>query len=1065
MKKIISVIAITILAVLLLAIPGSATDSEAAISSVSLYSYPDKTVYGAFEKFDPEGMRLRVGYNDGSERIIDGRYAVVKYSSGSSFRVGDGSVEIIYGGKSLFIPVTVNRIPYDLSALELADFTVVYNGGFQTYTRPVGQIVGLDGIPLRINATGGGTNVGSYDISIDFLSDSKDYIVPESRVITMGIIPATAEICWGECSFTYDGRSKCPTAYYVDVNGACVYLSVSGAATNAGTGYVAKVNLADQNYNLINSRVSYEIRRADYDMSGVSWSADSFTYDGNIKSISVHGLPAGVSVISYTGDRGSDAGRYTATAVLSWDEQNYNAPPVVSHSWEIKKADYDISSISFRADGFIYDGGMHYPTLLGSMPIGADGIQLSYCFSDGACHVDDGIVSVIISFTTDSPNYNVPGPMYSSVLVIPREIEIEWGATELSYSGEVRAPEAYSSDCRLTVSGNGITVGKYVATASTDNTDFTIINPTVEYTIIKAENSWTRLPSASVSYEGKELRINGESLFGNIAYSFFSDSEGKNRIEPPAEVGVYYAILTVEGNENYGGLVSEPVRLEIIEVVAVSFMANIVKEGLRAFDLLTSSDMVCTVVYNDGEVEVIDSSLVEIYYEHGDSFRKKDRVVTLKYGDFVLSLPVDIGYADYDLSGVYWRETEAVYDGNAKYPIPDGLPEGVRLIGYTQNNMIDAGVYTVGVRLFYDSENYNEPIIPTCRFVINKSVVEIPTVYLTYNGSAQAPVCNSTVYTIEEIYVTDAGKYSVTARLIDSDNYIFVGGGDSVSALLEMLPAVLTVRVEDTELRLFEEPGEVKYTLVSGRVYGNDYVGLSVYTEGGMIYLRSENPNYILEVEAGKIIRLPYPTPEGGVIMLLVAILLTALIIIAVYVYRNRQRLTTAAAVIRCRWHNRDFCAPPTGKVIAPSAENDLPEREDIDEADDEGEDGNDVIEMDVDVDKADSLISDSLARSLIKREGEIIYTDGTGRAMIDVESLSREFAAGQRVDINSLKAKGLVPEDSAYLRVVGLGSINKPLSVYANDFNLSAVKMIALSGGKAVKIMTVKQKGSEENE
>jgi ribosomal protein L18E len=35
---------------------------------------------------------------------------------------------------------------------------------------------------------------------------------------------------------------------------------------------------------------------------------------------------------------------------------------------------------------------------------------------------------------------------------------------------------------------------------------------------------------------------------------------------------------------------------------------------------------------------------------------------------------------------------------------------------------------------------------------------------------------------------------------------------------------------------------------------------------------------------------------------------------------------------------------------------------------------------------------------------------------------------------------------------------IDKPLTVYANDFSLTAVKMIALSGGESVKVVTVKK-------
>ena len=1072
MKKTMCILALALLATIMLSAPCSADSRRSEdIGSVSLYTYPDKTVYGAFEEFDPQGMTLRVVYSDGSVDIIDGSEAAVRYNSGSCFRVGDSSVTLIYGGRSINIPITVNRIAYDLDALSLSSFTTVYNGKYQTYTQTVGQIVGLDGIPLRVSAVGGGINAGSYDISIDFSGDSSDYLIPESRVITMTVTPAPADLIWGECVFTYDGKSKVPVAYYIDVNGAYVYPAVTGAATNAGAGYTARAEVSDPNYQFGNTVSGFEIRRADYDFSGVVWSCDSFVYDGNKKSISASGLPSGVSVVGYVGDRGTNAGRYTVTAMLSFDEQNYNAPPTLSHSWEIKKADYDMKGVEFKAGSFEFDGKIHYPTMVGSMPIGADGIALKYSYSAGATHVDDGVVSVVISFSTDSPNYNIPNERHSSVSVTPRDIEVEWGKLELSYNGNIQAPEAYSAECSVSVSGSGLTVGKYIATATTDNTDYRITNSTAEYSIVKAANGWLIPPSSSTCYEGRGIKINGTPIFGDLSYTFYSDPEGKHEIAPPTAFGRYYVSLSVQDSDNYGQLSSEIIGFDIVEVVAVSFLANLINTDLRAFDRLDPSDVICSVLYNDGSVEVINSALVEVIYENGDSFRKKDSGVTLKYGRFVLSLRVSVGYADYDLSSVGWRDTEQIYDGQAKYPIPTGLPSGVRLIGYTVNQMIDAGSYTVGARLSYDYENYNEPIIPTCSFVIKKQELDTPVIYLTYNGYGQIPRSDSPLYTLDDGQgFVHAGVYSVTARLTDSKNYIFRSGmGDSVSARVEVLPAVIGIKVTDTELRLFEDPTTAEYSITYGGPFGNDYIGVSVYTEGGFVYLRSDNPDYTFSVDPGKIIRLPYPTPQGAFIMLLIAMIVGLLSIGGVYVYNNRERLATAAAIMRCRWHNRGFkAAPPkTPDLYAEADERDRDSDGQIeDEVDEEYEnESDDLLDMEIDVDKADSLITDSLAKSLIKREGDIIYTDGSARAVIDVESISSAFAPGQRVDINLLKQRGLVPDDSAYLKVIGLGSIDRALSVYANDFTLSAVKMIALAGGSAIKVSTLKQKSTEEKE
>ena len=113
---------------------------------------------------------------------------------------------------------------------------------------------------------------------------------------------------------------------------------------------------------------------------------------------------------------------------------------------------------------------------------------------------------------------------------------------------------------------------------------------------------------------------------------------------------------------------------------------------------------------------------------------------------------------------------------------------------------------------------------------------------------------------------------------------------------------------------------------------------------------------------------------------------------------------------------------------------------------------------MAIDAEYADSAITDDLAKKLLRHEGEIV-TGGWRRRAINVDILSRSFSEGERVDVNSLKEKGLIPKDTAYIKILARGIIDKPLNVYANDFSLAAVKMIALSGGKAIKISRKKPK------
>lgn len=69
----------------------------------------------------------------------------------------------------------------------------------------------------------------------------------------------------------------------------------------------------------------------------------------------------------------------------------------------------------------------------------------------------------------------------------------------------------------------------------------------------------------------------------------------------------------------------------------------------------------------------------------------------------------------------------------------------------------------------------------------------------------------------------------------------------------------------------------------------------------------------------------------------------------------------------------------------------------------------------------------------------------------VNVGVLSATFAAGETVTLDALHAKGLVPRKETGYIVLAAGSINKPLTVIANDFSADAVKMILLAGGKAI--------------
>lgn len=101
---------------------------------------------------------------------------------------------------------------------------------------------------------------------------------------------------------------------------------------------------------------------------------------------------------------------------------------------------------------------------------------------------------------------------------------------------------------------------------------------------------------------------------------------------------------------------------------------------------------------------------------------------------------------------------------------------------------------------------------------------------------------------------------------------------------------------------------------------------------------------------------------------------------------------------------------------------------------------------------EVNAIIADDVAATLIedKRNGKI-YSGK--KDIINIDVLSANFNANDRVTLEALKKKGLIPKNVGYVKVLARGSLDKPLKVEMQDFSLEAVKMIALTGGRAKRV------------
>ncbi len=100
---------------------------------------------------------------------------------------------------------------------------------------------------------------------------------------------------------------------------------------------------------------------------------------------------------------------------------------------------------------------------------------------------------------------------------------------------------------------------------------------------------------------------------------------------------------------------------------------------------------------------------------------------------------------------------------------------------------------------------------------------------------------------------------------------------------------------------------------------------------------------------------------------------------------------------------------------------------------------------------EVDKIMTDEVAASLVEKSESI--TDKSKQGIINIDTLSQVFESGEVVTLGGIKdrVKGF-NKKITYVKVLARGTLNKPLIIEADSFSLQAVKMIVLTGGKAIK-------------
>ena len=857
---------------------------------------PDRTVYTAFDTVDLTGIRVSITYRDGTVDIADSRALRVIYDTYPSFLCAkDTGVTVAYGDFKARLPLTVNKATYSLEGIAFSSGTLTYSGEYLTLS-PSGQApVGLDGIPLKMQVTGGGIDVGEYELTLSFMCDSVNYEVPNPRTVTLTVLPKTVSLSWEMLTFVYDGTEKTPKASFVNVFGAIEAVRVEGAQIFAGEDYIATA-VPQKNYTYENPCVAFVILKGVYDMSGAFWSGDTFTFDNTRKSPVLLGLPEGVRVISYYGNAEVNAGEYVASATLAYDAANYYPPSAPMLSWQILRASYDLCGFEILGGLFVYDGFSHTPTVAGTLPVGLDGVRLTVSFSDTVTHVSEGRREITALFSTASENYLTPPPVTVTVAITPAPVTVEWSELTFTYDGAPHSPSASCGALTVRVEGAMSLAGEYVAVAHIDESDYYITNPRISYVIQKAKNEWLIPLTVKDGYTSKNPIATAGAKYGEVIYTFYGN-DGNEVQNPRQKAGVYTCIASVAESENYTALTSARVAFTVHEVVEVETVASLQREQLYAYEVLQKDDLRVLIRYNDGtERECTD---YEIFYHSASSLRVTDSYVGIRIGEREIELPVTVSRAKLDTGDIVFSFSTVTYTAEAHILRVLFLPEGVTLLSLSEDTFRDVGEYTVVARLSFDRENYEgaDTVIHTVR--VEKQSIPSPTLLpLTYTGKWQAPtLAPSPLY---DVTYTEQGlrpgEYRIELTLKDSKNTAFSDSDEEVLTLwytIEKAPLTLTL----SDITLYRDGGQsaFSYYISEGTLFEGDT--LSVIADiGERVSAQAVHDCYDIKIVEGKLHYSSKSTPveNRNTVILCFAAVMALLLLFLIFLTVSTRKRTQA---------------------------------------------------------------------------------------------------------------------------------------------------------------------------
>ena len=431
------------------------------------------------------------------------------------------------------------------------------------------------------------TNAGSYIVYYRFAYDKTNYNqVEDGNVVTVITKANPTLVAPTAKELTYTG-SALALIHAGSVNAGTLVYSLDGEnykeelpqATNAGSYTVYyKVNGNDNYNDIVFETLEVTIAKATHDMSQITMTDSTVTYDGLAHGIEITGvLPTGV-IVEYSG-LGTNAGTYTIVATFTGDALNYEAISNMSATLTIEKANPTL--VAPTAKTLTYTGSQLLLIHAGSTnaeaieyslddtnysidvptAINAGEYTVYYRVVGGQNYKD--IAASSITVTINKANVSKVNPKLRNLIYTGEELElaiagsISVGSVEYSLDGIV-----YSENIpTATNAGSYIVYYRFVY----DKTNYNQVEDGNFTTIIAKANPTLVAPTAKeLTYTGSllELIYAGSVNAGTLVYSLDGENY-KEELPQATNAGSYTVYYKVNGNDNYNDIAAKTFKVTI----------------------------------------------------------------------------------------------------------------------------------------------------------------------------------------------------------------------------------------------------------------------------------------------------------------------------------------------------------------------------------------------------------------------------------------------------------------------------------------------------------------------